>query len=200
MSIWYWIQKSITTRVPTVIEAQQLVPKVEDYNPIAVARLLGVRLLAPIAPSEVAANRFTLSGVIASNTGDGVALISVDGAAAKPFQVGAELAPGFVLVAVAPREAMLADSVNAAVRSVLSLSLRVLTQASAFPTSTPNQNIETNAEPNVSSAIAVPDKDSASLVALSPAQPALEQPAVPPRADVRLQPQTSLRRDDVRTP
>lgn len=70
-----------------------------------VARALGVRSSA--APVAAAASRFVLLGVVAGRSHRGAALIAVDGQAARPYRVGAEVVPGYRLAAVAPRRATL---------------------------------------------------------------------------------------------
>lgn len=72
------------------------------------ARLLG-GAAAPDVAAASPAQRFVLLGVIARASGQGVALIAVDGQPAKPFAAGTELAPGFVLRQVSAREALLAS-------------------------------------------------------------------------------------------
>ena len=188
VSLWYWTQVNIAESVPAPPDTPRTAPKVEASGLVAVARLLGARPLTTAGPLPATADRFVLSGVVASSTGQGAALISVDGTAARPFRVGAELAPGFVLVAVARREAMLADGLNAPVRVVLTLPLSTSAQAL---TTTPA------AAAGVATAPAAAE---ASSVAPGVVQQVPESPAVPARADARRQPQTSLRRDEQRTP
>lgn len=75
--------------------------------PEVLARLLGAQ---PSAPAVVAspAERFKVMGVIASASGQGTALVAVDGQPPRPFKVGAELAPGFVIRSVSQKELTLA--------------------------------------------------------------------------------------------
>ena len=74
------------------------------------ARLFGADAPAPVvaaAAAPVADNRFQLVGVVsprsAQASGEGVALIAIDGAPAKAFRVGATVAEGTVLQAVRAR-------------------------------------------------------------------------------------------------
>lgn len=73
-------------------------------------RLLGQPPAAPVveAPVVAAASRFQLVGVVASRHAGsgrgGVALIAVDGKAAKPVRVGREVEPGLRLLTVAHRQ------------------------------------------------------------------------------------------------
>ncbi|WPB57500.1 type II secretion system protein N [Xylophilus sp. GOD-11R] len=73
----------------------------------ALARLLGAlpEPDAPGAPPE--AGRFSLIGVLAGRTSAGAALIAVDGQPAKPFRVGSQVVPGYVLKSVGPRRIVL---------------------------------------------------------------------------------------------
>jgi general secretion pathway protein C len=54
--------------------------------------------------------RFQLLGIVAAASGQGAALIAVDGQPARPFSVGAQVAPGFVVQRLSAREVMLGES------------------------------------------------------------------------------------------
>ncbi len=71
-----------------------------------VQRALGAAS-APAAVTDVGA-RFVLSGVVALNSGQGAALIAVDGQAAKAFKVGQTVVDGMVLQSLSARQARLA--------------------------------------------------------------------------------------------
>ena len=76
----------------------------------AVAQALGAVPVAagPTEPPPVpAAARYRLMGVVAHRDQWGAALIAIDGQAPRPFQVGAELEPGWVLQSVERRAARL---------------------------------------------------------------------------------------------
>lgn len=95
------------------------VPAASTPPPETLAKLLGAQprvQAAPLGPAD----RFKVMGVIASASGRGTALIAVDGQAPRPYSVGAELAPGFVLQAVKQKELTLTDS-NGAVLATLPL-------------------------------------------------------------------------------
>lgn len=99
----------------------------------AVARALGgAGAGAPAAASVLAtsldASRFALTGVVASNSQHGAALIAVDGKPAKPYAVGGRVGEGWVLKSVQPRRAVLvragaadAQALPGAVEMVLEL-------------------------------------------------------------------------------
>ena len=72
----------------------------------AAARSLGAAPVVAAAPTL--ASRFQLQGVMAGGPNAGAALIAVDGKAAKPYRVGAELEGGLVLQSVQGRQAALA--------------------------------------------------------------------------------------------
>lgn len=76
----------------------------------ALARLLG----AEAAPAPAAApTRLTLLGVLAGTvSGDGAALIAIDGKPAKPYRVGREVEPGLVVQSLGAREAHLGSAVD----------------------------------------------------------------------------------------
>ena len=137
----------------------------------ALARVLGAVPPAAAAPEAGAAQRFTLLGVIASVTGQGAALISVDGQPARPLTVGAQIAPGYVLEAVSRREAMLVDSAQVPIQIILSLPALEASLASA--------------QPSADVAVAVPALPAAvmgaSIPTESPANTAA--PATAPRPD-----------------
>ncbi len=195
---WYWTQTGLSAGGPSMIEAPAITAPPEISRPMELARLLGAAAPAVDGPGPGPADRFILSGVIASLVGQGAALISVDGKPARPFAVGAELAPGYVLVSVALREAMLAEGLFAPVRAVLSLPLPKQGAATSIA---PVLALPGAIPPGIPAAATVPPAG-APGVAPSVASDATapSPPPVPPRADARRQPQTSLRRDEQRTP
>ena len=85
-------------------------------DPQALARALGGGNAVAAPPAVVAtasmAGRLSLVGVVANRNRGGTALISVDGKPARPFRVGARVDDALVLQSVAPRRAVLADSLR----------------------------------------------------------------------------------------
>lgn len=75
-------------------------------DPLALARVLGVRAQEPV-PQASAASRFVLQGVVAGAPRGAAALIAVDGKPARPFRVGTEIEEGFILQSVTGRQAIL---------------------------------------------------------------------------------------------
>lgn len=57
--------------------------------------------------AALAASRFALTGVVASSSQHGAALIAVDGKPAKPYAVGSRVGEEWVLQSVQPRRAVL---------------------------------------------------------------------------------------------
>ena len=100
-------------------------------------------------------------GVIASVTGKGAALISVDGQPPRPLSVGAQVAPGYTLKAVGRREALLVDS--ASVPAQIKLSLPALDTALDAE------------QPEAAAAVAAPARPAV----IAPAPSAANPPAVP---------------------
>ena len=78
----------------------------------AISRLLGGGVAAPgmaAAPQATLASRFTLIGVAAhASSGNGAAVIAVDGKPARTFRVGSFLDQGILLQSVQGRRAVLA--------------------------------------------------------------------------------------------
>ena len=187
----------MAARVPAKTDAVPARAMDDMSNPVALARLLGATPPAEAGPGPAPADRFVLSGVIASSVGQGAALISVDGKPARAFAVGSELAPGYVLVAVASREAMLGEGLNAPVRAVLSLPLQRPAESSAAPLSAASSAVNLATTPAATPSAGVTGASGTPGVATGAAEQVSPAPA---RADARRQPQTSLRREDRRTP
>ncbi len=78
----------------------------EPVDPQALARLLGATGTAADAQPAAGA-RLVLVGVVAGPSGAGAALISVDGAAARPYRVGREVPGALYLQSLQPRLARL---------------------------------------------------------------------------------------------
>ena len=103
-----------------------LVAEGAPANPQALARALGGgnAVAAPPAAMVAAASvagRLSLVGVVANRSRGGAALISIDGKPARPYRVGARVDDALVLQSVAPRRAVLADSLRGPVSLTLEL-------------------------------------------------------------------------------
>jgi len=96
-------------------------------NAQAITRLLGAT--STVAASAVVpqhtpapASRFVLKGILAGTTGSsGAALIAIDGQPAKPYRIGAEIAPGLMLQSLERRQARLGASMQEASTLVLDM-------------------------------------------------------------------------------
>lgn len=126
-SVAYWglrLSAPAGTAGPMVLAAAAVAP-----DAAAIARLLGGTVEPPsktIEPTPVATvGRWVLVGVlVGQSSGGGAALIAVDGQAAKPFRVGAQVADGLVLQALAPRQARLGASAQGPATLTLDMPLR----------------------------------------------------------------------------
>lgn len=95
-------------------------PEQVTADPQALGRLLGASAVAADAPSL--ASRFTLLGLLAGTTsGEGAALIAIDGKPARPYRVGASLEHGLVLQSLSRREARLGAAADGATTLTLEM-------------------------------------------------------------------------------
>lgn len=85
----------------------------------ALARSLGVENTVVQAPST--ASRLKLLGVVADTDGQGGALVSIDGQAAKLYRVGSPLIDGLVVQSVHKREVHLGGQLSGAPQMTLVL-------------------------------------------------------------------------------
>ena len=103
-------------------------------DPADLAKVFGPPLAsAPmaVASASVAVDpgkRFALLGVVANRAKSGVALISVDGKAARPYRVGSQVEESYVLKSVATRSAVLEPATRPG--AALTLELAVVPSAS----------------------------------------------------------------------
>jgi len=118
----YWVLQfagasGLPTQAPSV---SRLTPA--EPAPIQVQKALGSVTAAPevVLPAD-ASSRFVLSGVVASGTGQGSALIAVDGQAPAAFKAGQVVAEGVVLRSLAPRQARLSASAQGPVTLTLDM-------------------------------------------------------------------------------
>ena len=121
LSAGYWLQAGFKAWRPPAV-ALSAVPVGKPVLAVSVIELARVLGAPPEALNGVAAGlaqRFRLAGVIASASGQGAALLSMDGQPARTFLVGAEIASGLWLQSVGPAEAMLAGSMQGPVMATL---------------------------------------------------------------------------------
>ena len=103
----FWALRFGTPRAVTG-EAAPVARVPESTDPQALARLLGATGAATDTDARPAAgSRLTLMGVVAEPSGAGAALISVDGAPARPYRVGSSVPGALYLKSLEPRLARL---------------------------------------------------------------------------------------------
>ncbi|TAG26572.1 MAG: hypothetical protein EAZ37_08660 [Burkholderiales bacterium] len=135
----YWALKFASGPVAPASAAVAASSGMGSVDPLALAKGLGGGGKPPPASSPVEAvsvpslqaSRFVLTGVVVqkAKSGQGVALIAVDGKPPRPYRVNATLADGVILHSVSAGKAMLATGQDAA--PSLSLELPQLTSAVA---------------------------------------------------------------------
>jgi len=93
----WWPQPSASTQpVMAVNDAATFTP-----THVQLTKALGGANSAPAAKEQPnTASRFVLVGIAKAGKSDGVALLSVDGQASKPYRVGATLVDGWILQSV----------------------------------------------------------------------------------------------------
>jgi general secretion pathway protein C len=108
----FWVLQWPGLAFVTPIMAVDVQP-VSAFDNSAVARALGgagagtgARSVPSALATTLDASRFALTGVVASNSQRGAALIAVDGKPAKPYAVGALVGEGWMLKSVQPRRAV----------------------------------------------------------------------------------------------
>lgn len=111
-SIAFWglrmPKTEVATAVAVPVSASQ--PPVDQSAPMAKA--LGQAATAATNPSTQANSTYKLMGVIASASGQGSALIAVDGQPAKAYRVGQTVQDGWTLASLTARQARLTSSVS----------------------------------------------------------------------------------------
>jgi general secretion pathway protein C len=134
----YWMLKFTRGPVAPASAAVAASSGIGAVDALALAKGLGgggkvpaIGNQAEAAASAIQATRFVLTGVVVqkASSGQGVALIAVDGKPPRPYRVNAALADGVILHSVSAGKAMLATSKDAS--PSLSLELPQLTSAVA---------------------------------------------------------------------
>lgn len=119
-SVLFWV-----LNFPSGMAVQGL-PLVQSTSPAAgptsvhMAKALGVQAALPDV-SIAQSSRFVLWGLVAGASGQGSALIAVDGQPPRPYRVGQTVTDGVVLQGLAPKQAQL--GANAQGAALFSLSL-----------------------------------------------------------------------------
>jgi general secretion pathway protein C len=120
-SVVFWVLNfpagSAVQGLPLV---QSSAPAVTASSSSHLARAWGVQAALPEV-SIAQSSRFVLWGVVAGASGQGSALIAVDGQPPRPFRVGQTVTDGVVLQGLGPKQAQL--GANAQGAALFSLSL-----------------------------------------------------------------------------
>ena len=123
-SVVFWVLKfpsgSAVLNAPVVQSAGQATAALAEQPSIRMARALGVQAPAPEVSIAQSA-RFQLWGVVAGASGQGSALIAVDGQPPRAFRVGQAVTEGVVLQGLGPKQAQLGASVQGPALFLLSL-------------------------------------------------------------------------------
>lgn len=119
----FWVlsfpSSSAVQGVPVVQSAGQL-GSGSPQVPVHLARAWGLQAPAPEV-SIAQSSRFQLWGVVAGASGQGSALIAVDGQPPRAFRVGQAVAEGVVLQGLGPKQAQLGASAQGVTLFSLSL-------------------------------------------------------------------------------
>jgi general secretion pathway protein C len=123
-SVVFWVLNfpsgSAVQAVPVVQSAGQASSSSPAQASVHLARALGVQ--APVPEVSIAqSSRFELWGVVAGASGQGSALIAVDGQPPRAFRVGQTVTEGVVLQGLGPKQAQLGASAQGAALFSLSL-------------------------------------------------------------------------------
>ena len=115
-TVVFWIMRWPTRDNGPAVPLPEVRDELPAANATVVARLLGQGDAAVETTAQPdAASRFRLTGIIASGSGRGVALVSIDGKPPKPYHEGSKLEEGWMLQSVEPRRIALATDAKAPV-------------------------------------------------------------------------------------
>ena len=134
LSATWWSLKFVGAR-SSPLSVTTLGAPAAGSDPADLAKVFGppiAPVVAAVASAPKAAEpgtRFVLVGVVADRASAGVALIAVDGKAARPYRVGSPVEDSYTLKSVAARSAVLAPSSQADA----ALMLELAPMASAAP-------------------------------------------------------------------
>ena len=126
ISVAWWSLKFVGSSASTMTAPALSVPAAGG-DPADLAKAFGPPIAIPVAAVAAAAaaidpgTRFALVGVVANRASSGIALISVDGKAARPYRVGSQVEDSYKLKSVAARSAVLEPSAAAGAAFTLEL-------------------------------------------------------------------------------
>lgn len=188
LSATWWSLKFVGAR-PSPLAVTTLAVPAAGSDPADLAKVFGPAMApvleaVPSAPKAAdPGTRFVLVGVVADRASAGVALIAVDGKAARPYRVGSPVEDSYTLKSVAARSAVLAPSS----RTDQALMLELAPQASAaqaniprLPSNLPvNQPVNQPASPlpNQQLPIQFPNQPLNQLLNQLPGAPPAQRPA-----------------------
>jgi general secretion pathway protein C len=115
-TVVFWIMRWPARDIGPTLPLPEVRDELPAANATVVARLLG-QGDAPVEATATpdAASRFRLTGIIATGSGRGVALVAIDGKPPKPYHEGSKLEEGWMLQSVEPRRIALATDAKAPV-------------------------------------------------------------------------------------
>ena len=105
-SVVFWVLNFPSGMVVQGLPLAQSTGPATGPSSVHMAKALGVQAALPQLPTQNSA-QYKLMGVIASITGQGSALIAVDGLPPKAFRVGQDVNQGVQLVSLTPKQARL---------------------------------------------------------------------------------------------
>ena len=122
-AVAYWVLQLAGGSAPasTVPSVVRLSPNEPAQSDVQKALGLMSTATADTLPGVDVSTRFVLSGVVASGSGQGSALIAVDGQSPKAFKAGQTLVDGVVLKSLSARQARLAATLQGAVTVILEM-------------------------------------------------------------------------------
>lgn len=125
ISVTWWSLKFVGASATTTATA--LSAPAPGSDPAYLAKVFGPPIAASMAAVAAApaaidpGTRFALTGVVADRASSGVAIISVDGKAPRPYRVGSQIEESYKLKSVATRSAVLEPSAPAGAPFTLEL-------------------------------------------------------------------------------
>ena len=130
LEFWPGDGKPLAPSVSQLANTAPAGPQATDIGKVLGANQ-AVTAPAPAAPDL--ASRLALIGIAKSGDHQSVALIAVDGQAAKPFARGAEVLPGLVLQNVNMQQALLGAGIHGPAQLQLSMPLRPAPATGVMP-------------------------------------------------------------------
>lgn len=118
-AVFWGLRLGATQALPTA--TPPALPLPDPPDPVAVARMLGGVAASVQASPAAESSRLVLTGVVASRSGGGAALIAVDGEPPRPFRVGSRVHGDLWLQSVQGRQARLGPAPQGATTLLIEL-------------------------------------------------------------------------------